>query len=64
MEETGANLSTLWDYNPDLFDEATITRMMSQYGVLLAGMVATPDALVFRLPILNEAERASPCICL
>ena len=57
IEETGSELSALWTYNPDLFDEATTRRMMSQYRVLLAGMVAAPAAPLSRMPILGERER-------
>jgi len=57
IEETGAQLSALLTYNPDLFDEATIRRMMSHYQVLLAGIVAAPQSPLSHLPLLSEEER-------
>jgi len=57
VEETGTELHALWNYNPDLFDEATIIRMMNHYRNLLAGMAVDPDKPVFQLPLLEERER-------
>ncbi|MEW6495762.1 MAG: amino acid adenylation domain-containing protein, partial [Cyanobacteriota bacterium] len=44
-------------YNTDLFDEATITRIVGQFKTLLEGMVANPQAKIADLPLLSEAER-------
>ncbi len=44
-------------YNTDLFDEATITRMLGHFKTLLEGVVANPQAKIADLPLLSEAER-------
>jgi amino acid adenylation domain-containing protein len=45
------------EYATDLFDAATVDRLMDHFGALLAGLAATPDAPVGALPIMMEAER-------
>src|ERR687886_303732 len=44
-------------YNTDLFDEATITRMLGHFKTLLEGIVANPQARIANLPLLSAAER-------
>jgi amino acid adenylation domain-containing protein len=46
------------EYATDLFDAATIQRMISHLEVLLAGIVADPGARVSELPLLTQAEQA------
>ncbi|WP_341529456.1 amino acid adenylation domain-containing protein [Nostoc sp. UHCC 0302] len=43
-------------YSTDLFDEATITRMLGHFQILLEGIVANPEQRIAQLPLLNEAE--------
>jgi amino acid adenylation domain-containing protein/non-ribosomal peptide synthase protein (TIGR01720 family) len=45
------------EYATDLFDVATIDRMIGHLGVLLAGIVADPSRRIWELPILPDAER-------
>ncbi len=45
------------EYNTDLFDAATIERMLGHFQILLEGIVADPDCQVSALPLLSEAER-------
>src|SRR5438105_2676209 len=45
------------EYNTDLFDEATIERLLGHYRVLLEAVLADPDRPISRLPLLTEAER-------
>ena len=45
------------NYNPDLFDESTIQRMLGHYQTILEAVVRNPNTPVSRLPILTEAER-------
>ncbi|RIK39121.1 MAG: non-ribosomal peptide synthetase, partial [Chloroflexi bacterium] len=45
------------EYNSDLFDAATITRMAGHLQVLLEAMAENPEEQVTRLPLLTEAER-------
>src|SRR5829696_3565411 len=44
-------------YNADLFDEATVQRMLSHFQTLLEGIVKDPDRHLSELPLLSEAER-------
>ncbi|GJG89255.1 hypothetical protein tb265_44360 [Gemmatimonadetes bacterium T265] len=51
-------LVTVAEYNTDLFDAATVDRLLAHYGALLAAAACDPGALVGRLPLLGLAERA------
>ncbi|TYQ29818.1 amino acid adenylation domain-containing protein [Pseudanabaena sp. UWO310] len=44
------------EYNTDLFDEATITRMLAHFQTLLAGIVTNPDRSLSALPLLPLEE--------
>jgi len=57
MKETEQGLRGVWEYNTDLFDGETITRMGSHFQVLLEGIIANPEQPISQLPILTEAER-------
>jgi non-ribosomal peptide synthetase component F len=43
-------------YSTDLFDEATITRMLGHFQTLLEGIVANPEQRIADLALLSEAE--------
>jgi amino acid adenylation domain-containing protein/non-ribosomal peptide synthase protein (TIGR01720 family) len=45
------------EYNTDLFNEDSITRMLGHYQTLLEGIVTNPDQCLSNLPLLTEAER-------
>jgi len=45
------------EYNTDLFEEATIQRMIGHYLVLLEGIVAKPTQRASKLPLLTHKER-------
>ena len=49
------------EYATDLFDAATVQRMLGHLEVLLAAAVADPGGRVSELPLLAEAERAQLC---
>jgi len=51
------NLSGCVEYNTDLFDRSTITRLLGHFQVLLEGVGFDPDQPISRLPLLTEAER-------
>ncbi|HYR06203.1 MAG TPA: amino acid adenylation domain-containing protein, partial [Longimicrobium sp.] len=56
VEETdGLRLSL--EYDTDLFDGATIDRMLGHLTVLLQAAVADPDVPLRRVPLLDAAER-------
>jgi amino acid adenylation domain-containing protein len=45
------------EYSSDLFDDATITRLIGHLQVLLEGVVANPTESIARLPLLTQGER-------
>jgi iturin family lipopeptide synthetase A len=57
MQETAEGLVGEWEYNSDLFDAATITRMTGHFQTLLEGIVAHPKQRIAELPILTAPER-------
>jgi amino acid adenylation domain-containing protein len=52
-----SRLTGTFEYNTDLFDAATIDRMVGHFRTLLEAIVATPDRSIATLPILTTAER-------
>ncbi|MDQ6672238.1 MAG: amino acid adenylation domain-containing protein [Chloroflexota bacterium] len=46
-----------WEYNTDLFDAATIQRMMHHFRALLRQAVEDPDTPISRLRLLDADER-------
>ncbi|HEX5753854.1 MAG TPA: amino acid adenylation domain-containing protein [Archangium sp.] len=57
MRETAAGWVGLWEYDGELFDEATVARMAAHYARLLEGALADPERTLAALPMLSEAER-------
>jgi amino acid adenylation domain-containing protein len=45
------------NYNTDLYQAETISRLRANFQVLLAGIVADPDQRIGELPLLTAAER-------
>ncbi|MEH2149116.1 amino acid adenylation domain-containing protein [Nostoc sp.] len=43
-------------YSTDLFDDATIARMLGHFQTLLEGIVANPEERIAQLPLLRESE--------
>jgi len=56
FEEHGS-LTALWQYNTDLFDEATIVRMGDCFRILLQGALADPELRISDLPLMTAAQR-------
>lgn len=48
------------EYNPDLFESATIARMFGHFQCLLEGVVAHPDRCISDLPILTDPKEHQP----
>jgi amino acid adenylation domain-containing protein len=46
-----------FNYNVDLFDAATIRRMVDHFRTLLLGIVADPEARISELPMLTAVEQ-------
>ncbi|MGQ0555595.1 MAG: amino acid adenylation domain-containing protein [Nitrospiraceae bacterium] len=57
LVEADGVLSGTVDYSTDLFEAATIARLMNHYIRLLEAIVAKPTARVNELPMLSHAER-------
>lgn len=57
MEETEAGIIAEFEYNQDLFDRATIRRMVGHFQTLLQGIVAEPCQPLSALPLLTETEK-------
>ncbi|AHH97300.1 non-ribosomal peptide synthetase [Kutzneria albida] len=53
----GSRLSVSFDYDPSLFDAATVRRIAQHLEMLLDGISAAPDGLVGDLTLLTPAER-------
>ncbi len=50
-------LTMIWEYNTDLFDTATIARMVAHYINLLRAMVDDPESRISVLSLLQPQER-------
>ncbi|MGF1937819.1 MAG: non-ribosomal peptide synthetase [Nostoc sp. ChiQUE02] len=46
-----------FEYNTDLYEAATISRMIEHFKTMLAGIVANPQQRISELPLLTEPER-------
>ena len=57
MYETASGLTGTFEYNTDLFDKATINRMVEHFCCLLSGIVNNPEQHLSELPLLTQAER-------
>ncbi|MEG3972562.1 amino acid adenylation domain-containing protein, partial [Microcoleus sp. T2B6] len=57
IEKTSSGLIGEWEYNPDLFDDATIARMTGHFQTLLEAIAANPKQAISKLPLLTEQER-------
>ena len=49
--------ATSFEYNTDLFDAATIRRMMDSFHSILEAVARNPEQRVFELPLLSQNER-------
>ncbi|MEV6949590.1 amino acid adenylation domain-containing protein [Streptomyces sp. NPDC051172] len=56
--DEGDRLRCDWEFNVDLFADATIERMAAHFERLLLGAVANSDLPLSLLPLLSEPERA------
>ncbi|MBG1270577.1 non-ribosomal peptide synthetase, partial [Nostoc sp. WHI] len=57
VEDTGDGLVGFWEYNTDLFEADTITRMTGHFQTLLSGIVAHPEQPISQLPLLTASEQ-------
>ena len=57
LDDRPAGIVGRFMYNTDLFDRATIARMLGHWQTLLAAVVHDPDRRLSQLPLLTDAER-------
>ncbi len=57
MREDGQGWGGYIEYNTDLFDAATIQRLVGHLETLITGLLDDPDRPIAELPLLTEAER-------
>jgi amino acid adenylation domain-containing protein len=57
ITETEQGLQGVWEYNTDLFDASTISRMSGHFQTLLESIVTNPEQQISELPLLTAAER-------
>ncbi|MFY2561712.1 amino acid adenylation domain-containing protein [Corallococcus terminator] len=57
LSESAEGLSGVLEFNTDLFEQATMARLLGHLRVLLEGLVVHPEQPVFSLPLLDAAER-------
>jgi non-ribosomal peptide synthetase component F len=50
LTERGAGLDTLFEYNTDLFEAATVRRMLNRYEAILGAVAEDPDRPISALP--------------
>jgi hypothetical protein len=56
--EGAESLWARWTYSADLFQEERVVGMHGHFETLLSNIVARPDALLDKIEMLSEAERA------
>jgi amino acid adenylation domain-containing protein len=57
VSNTPEGIEAGFEYNTDLFDAATIERMLGHYATLLRAVLANPGAKLSEIPLLDAAER-------
>ncbi|WP_017654190.1 non-ribosomal peptide synthetase [Fortiea contorta] len=57
IQETETELLGEWEFNTDLFDTATITRIARNYQTLLENIIANPQQPINELSILTPKEQ-------
>lgn len=57
ITETDSKLSGVLEYNSDLFEAATIVRIIEHFKILLEGIAVDPDQRISALPLLSETEQ-------
>jgi len=57
LEETPTGIKGFFEYRADLFDAATINRMVEHFQTLLTGIIANPELRIGELPLLTASEQ-------
>src|ERR1051325_7340721 len=56
MIDKGGDLTCMWEYSTDLFNDETIERMMLSYRQILDKILKNPDELIAYISPLTQAE--------
>ncbi len=59
LRETADGLAARFEYDRDLFEEASVARFARHFEALLRAVTADPELPISRIPLLEEAERAA-----
>src|SRR6185503_18902400 len=57
VQESAGGLGVYAEYDRDLFDAATVRRLLVHFEVLLGGAAEAPETPLSALPLLPAAER-------
>ncbi|OYD86627.1 non-ribosomal peptide synthetase, partial [Nostoc sp. 'Peltigera membranacea cyanobiont' 213] len=57
LTETDLELTGELEYNTDLFNPSTMSRLLEHFQTLLEGIVTNPHQPIFELPLLTTVER-------
>ncbi|HEX3253018.1 MAG TPA: amino acid adenylation domain-containing protein, partial [Pyrinomonadaceae bacterium] len=57
LGEAESEITGLFEYNTDIFDDETIRRMLGHYHTLLESVVKNPEVRISELQLLTESER-------
>ncbi len=57
LMDTDQGLHGALEYNTDLFDPDTISRMLGHFNILIEAIIADPEQRLATIPFLTEAER-------
>ena len=57
VDATGGDLRVLFEYNRDLFDDATVERFAAHYQALVENAVRAPETRLSELRLINDDER-------
>jgi amino acid adenylation domain-containing protein len=57
MAETDEGLSCAFEYSTDVFEHATLTRMLAHFHALLEGIASDPGQRLSALPLISAHER-------
>ncbi|HWD93730.1 MAG TPA: amino acid adenylation domain-containing protein [Verrucomicrobiae bacterium] len=55
--KSGSHLDCCAEFNADLFEAATVRRMLAHYRKLLESIAANPDQCLSDIPLLTDAEQ-------
>jgi len=56
QQGAGSEVVMIWEFAEDLFDAATVRRMIGHFQALLAGALANPGVPISRLPLTAASE--------